>query len=454
MIETIKAFFLLGGFDYSNISYCVELLAAILLYFVYIRKRKHFGIRLLAGSLLLLICSIWLYPAMRNSSTLVSFCWFPLVYLLIAGICYLSYAVTWKDALYGATCGYLTQHFTSSLFILILFEGKAPEWNGLFYPVLYVLIYALFFIIFSKRLTDNGIFGTSKVNVLTLTLITLTVSAVLSSLTKVFADFAELSSDSTAYIVLFRICQVYDMLICLFLLILQMVLKRELRAQKRYEMNRNIWEQRRQQYELTRENIDLMNRKCHDLKHQIAAFSDKNVPAERRDSFLREMEDMVEIYDTHTQTGNEALDTILQEKGLFCKMHHIQWNCIADGEILQFMDVVDIYTLLGNAIDNAIEAVEQLKEPEKKMISVRILQKNHFAVIQIENPYEGSVSMQEGKIRTTKSDKDYHGFGIKSMRHIAEKYNGSLSVKTDNGMFLLYAVLPVEGEAMRRGEMS
>ncbi len=131
-------------------------------------------------------------------------------------------------------------------------------------------------------------------------------------------------------------------------LALETILQRELRVQKALSENKNLWIQRQLQYEMSRENIDMITRKCHDMKHQIEALIQTESHSERRKSFIEDMQDMIEVYDSDVHTGNEALDTILMEKGLYCnKVHHIDWTCVTDGKLLEFMDVVDLFYYHG-----------------------------------------------------------------------------------------------------------
>lgn len=91
---------------------------------------------------------------------------------------------------------------------------------------------------------------------------------------------------------------------------------------------------------------------------------------------------------------------------------------MADGSQMDFIDTIDLYTLLGNAMDNAIEAVEQFKEPQKRQIDVQIYRQQHFLVIHVMNPMPGELIYEDGLPVTTKKDKDYHGFGMRSMDRI------------------------------------
>ena len=102
------------------------------------------------------------------------------------------------------------------------------------------------------------------------------------------------------------------------------------------------------QYRQSRESIDVINRKYHDLKHQIAVLRAEQDPA-RRSAFLDQMEEEIQHYEAQNKTGNSVLDTVLTGKSLYCAKHQIKLTCVADGARLAFMDVMDICTLFGNA---------------------------------------------------------------------------------------------------------
>ena len=108
------------------------------------------------------------------------------------------------------------------------------------------------------------------------------------------------------------------------------------------------------------------------------------------------------------------------------------------------MDPVDLYALLGNALDNAMESVRHLEDPLAKTISLSLFKRSGIAVLQIENCYEGVIRMKDGLPATSKtSEVGWHGFGMKSMQGTAEKYGGVMDIRTDNGVFLLRITLPL-----------
>ncbi len=202
-----------------------------------------------------------------------------------------------------------------------------------------------------------------------------------------------------------------------------------------------LWKKEQEQYELSRENIALINQKCHDLKHQIRAIRTSN--KEDVEKYLREMEESVSIYEAIVKTGNEVLDTILTEKSLYCREREITVSCVADGSQMEFINTVDLYAILGNALDNAIEAVQGFCEQEKRQIDVMIYRQQQFLVIHIVNPSNEKLVYEEELPVTTKKDKRYHGFGLKSIRYLVKKYDGYLTVSEEDGCFSLKILMPI-----------
>lgn len=140
------------------------------------------------------------------------------------------------------------------------------------------------------------------------------------------------------------------------------------------------------------------------------------------------------------QTGNEVLDVILTEKNLLCREAKIQLLCMADGTGLDFIKPHHLYALLSNALENAVEAVRDLPEDER-FIHLYIRHQGNLCHIQVENAYQGTVALRNGVPVTHKADQNYHGFGILSMKTIAESYDGEMIVTAEDGIFCLDVLL-------------
>lgn len=231
---------------------------------------------------------------------------------------------------------------------------------------------------------------------------------------------------------------------CVMILYLQNALFKKSAMKQELDTLNQLWHQQKEHYELSRETIRLINHKCHDLKHQIAAIRAIS-GAEEREKYLGEMEASVQIYDSMVQTGNEVLDTVLTEKSLFCAANYIKVNCIADGRRMDVFDPVDVYTVFGNSIDNAIESVKQLKNREMRMIDVLVYVRRQFLMINIMNPISGQLEFEGELPLSTKAHNGFHGFGLKSIRHTVSKYNGFMKIDTAEHIFSLKILIPLTG---------
>ncbi|MCD7856664.1 MAG: GHKL domain-containing protein [Clostridiales bacterium] len=233
--------------------------------------------------------------------------------------------------------------------------------------------------------------------------------------------------------------------VCIFVLLLQNSLETLQRTEMELALSRQLWLLQKEQYELSQENIDLINRKCHDLKRQMEAIRQLKDEVEI-DRQLEEMEHAVLIYDSAMKTGNRALDIVLTEKSLQCEGRHINMTCMADGSYLDFLDKIDLYTMFGNALDNAIEAVSKLEDKAQRVIQVAVYTEKALLMIRVRNYCQGKVSLENGLPATSKANKQDHGFGLKSIRSTAEKYGGDIAIQSTDHIFSLQILIPLPQE--------
>ncbi len=234
----------------------------------------------------------------------------------------------------------------------------------------------------------------------------------------------------------------YDLCSCALILWLMIAQRKEVDMLAVIQTEQRLRRKMQEQYELSRDSIDIINQKSHDLKHQIQALRFIQ-DTEQREATLSENERAVLIYDMAAKTGNEVLDTVLTEKALLCEKDGISWTCMADGSVLDFLTPVDLYTMMGNALDNAIEASRQLTG-ERQAIRVIVRQQYGSAFVQISNYYDRLGPMRNGIPETTKDDRSEHGYGIPSIRKIVERYGGVLDIETKQDIFLLSILIPCQ----------
>ena len=197
-----------------------------------------------------------------------------------------------------------------------------------------------------------------------------------------------------------------------------------------------------QEYMRSRENLDAVARLSHDLKHQIAALR-AEVDPERKSRNFEELEASIQRYGSQQHTGNPILDVVLSAKERICADRGITLTVVADGSLLEGMSPMDVTALFGNALDNAIEALRKVEERDQRLIRVALFSKERFTVIRIENYYVSPLNWRDdGELASTKKDDGLHGYGVKSIRHIAHKYQGEMSVATEHHWFTLCVLLP------------
>ena len=197
-----------------------------------------------------------------------------------------------------------------------------------------------------------------------------------------------------------------------------------------------------QEYLQSKENIESIGRLAHDLKHQIAALR-AQVDPEHMAAGFEQLEASVQQYSAQQHTGNPVLDVILTAKTHTCADRGITFTAVADGKLLDGMSSMDIASLFGNALDNAIEATSKLADPEQRLIRLALYQQGRFVVLRVENYYDSALKTDtEGNLRTTKKDARSHGFGVKSIRHIVQQYGGEVTIRTKDHWFTLTALIP------------
>lgn len=201
-------------------------------------------------------------------------------------------------------------------------------------------------------------------------------------------------------------------------------------------------ESQHQEYLASKENIESIGRLAHDLKHQIAALR-AEVDPEHAAAGFEQLEASVAQASAQQHSGNPVLDVILTTKMRTCADRGITLTAVADGKLLKGMSSMDIASLFGNALDNAIEATSKLPDPQQRLIRLALYGQGQFTVIRVENYYDSALTKDStGALRTTKRDSSRHGFGVKSIRHIAMQYGGEVTIRTEDHWFVLTVLLP------------
>lgn len=317
------------------------MLLSTLIFLMPLNKRKGWGLRFLAAAVAALVLSVALtMAAVTYGWTLwVSALYYPAPLIASVLLFLLCSEGTVQDAIYGMGCAYAVQHMAFCAVTILWGEQYVSSGDSLQLLGSWLvqgLVLTVCWLIFAQRLPIDGAYAASWQKALVHTGVVVFAAMILNRVVRRVWALA----DPTTY----TVCLIYDLFSCFFILLFQLSQRRELRFQTMMETERCLRLQAQGQYDLSRENIDIINRKCHDLKHQVAALRLMSDPQERENS-LREIENLVMIYDTAAHTGNEVLDTVLTEKGLLCEESKISWTYLADGTLLDFMSPVDLYII-------------------------------------------------------------------------------------------------------------
>jgi hypothetical protein len=354
----------------------------------------------------------------------------------LAGLLFASVSICYKTdawvALFCAATSYCVQHIcqrTYTVFSRLLIAGNSAYavWDTLLFIGLIVLfLAALFFLL--RVLHIEAIVVNNKY-VLILSIVVLFACITSES----WSSYARRVGGETLWYYS-RFVNIFIAWLAFFLQICMLSLKNKDMVLERLK---DMIEEARKQYQFEKTTIDMLNIKCHDIKHR---YDLDKISSEKERAELKKL---VDLYDSSLKTGNVALDVVLTKKNFVCKEKGIELTCMAMGDELNFMDEGNVYALFGNILDNAIEATEKLSDRAKRVVTLSVDRRNDFLYIEEENFYEGNISYSDGLPITTKGNTDVHGFGMKSVQYIVKQYGGSLKISPRNDRFSLSIMIPV-----------
>ena len=205
------------------------------------------------------------------------------------------------------------------------------------------------------------------------------------------------------------------------------------------EAMHNFIRNKMQYYQMSHDGIVSLQIKCHDLKHQIAAIRSR-AAWESLDEHIQQLEDTIIEYGTVVECGHEAINVVLTEKNILCSTCDVKFSYIIDGTLFSFMSETEIYSLFGNALDNALEGCSKVDDPAKRVIALKAARRGDMVVLHVENFFDETLNMVDDMPVTTKKESG-HGFGLRSIREIAEKYDGVATVQAVGNLFKLTVLL-------------
>ncbi|MFA9378322.1 MAG: ATP-binding protein [Lachnotalea sp.] len=447
----------------DQIRYILGMVAAFYVFFINAApKRKNFTLRVtfgLIGCIFLALSYLFLLGIYKKTGEYGAYAIGGIVYWLAMSFVVISYMVfcyeiSWGYALFRAFTAFSLEAFVTTILKYIIVKmwfPNLPETYTIRYItiaiIIYIFCYTLVYRIIAIKIQSNksaDLFNNQK---------TVTIYILIIILRSLVNDASRGVCEWTIKPIqeyfnmnnLIATIQYYSigimLLLSIIILIVQFYVYEISVLQNEQELFNHLLSQRKAQYIHSRENIDIINQKCHDLKHQILAL--ENASGQERKEMIYETKKAVMFYDAVVKTNNEVLNTILTEKTLVCANRNIRLTCMANADHLSVVGVIDLYTILGNALDNAIECMDQLHEEGKKAIAIIINEHGKMLDFSVENYYEKPIRFKAGIPVTSKKDKRNHGIGIQSIRMIAKKYGGDIRISTENQIFSLQIIIPI-----------
>ena len=202
-----------------------------------------------------------------------------------------------------------------------------------------------------------------------------------------------------------------------------------------------------EQYKRSKEGIELINSRYHELKVQIADIRAQRDRA-KQDAALAKMENSILQYEAENKTGNPVLDILLTAKSMECQEKQIRMTSVADGHLLDHLSTREICTLVGTALDNAIESCAAEQDPEKRLIRTAVYAQNGFVLFRVENYCQKPVELGADGLPLRSA---HGGYDLRSLRAAAQQHGGSMTVHWEDGWFTLRVLLPQAGIQQTEG---
>ena len=209
------------------------------------------------------------------------------------------------------------------------------------------------------------------------------------------------------------------------------------RVNQQREMEAEIAKLKQEQAEITERDYQALRRTYadnaklyHDLHNHIEAIYQCLIQGDTKEAvrYCQELRTPVRQISQTVWTGDKALDYLISSKIALAGQEQIKTKVNIEYPHNTNIRSVDLTTILGNLLDNALEAAKAAPE-SLRFLNLTIRRINAMLIIKVENGYGNTPIQENGKLLTSKKDKAFHGWGLKSVRTAAERYDGA--IRTD-----------------------
>ena len=420
----------------DDLNFCLSMSLGVWMAGRKMKKKKGYLVKFLLYICMLILWSVLFYCSGGKTGSFrlqIGIARYSFVFFITIFLVRWMFKCSWFTAMHSATVAYCLEHIaqrsSSMVWELLGIRSYAIQRIMLYSTICIVFYCGYLFFLKDSSYSEDSENEQDKIMVLLAFFVAVADIGICLTMGEVYFETGNKN---------LMVCEhLSTIIISILALIVGVSRVRESSERQEKNMVKQMLALEKQNYQREKAVAEVINIKCHDLKHQISNLESR-IDAEE----LQEINRAVDEYEANLHTGNPALDMVLRNKVLLCQQKKIDFTCIADGKLLSFMKNRDIYALFGNLLDNGIEAAEKMENPDMRVISLTITEKSSMVFIHMENYYEGEIHFEDGLPKTEKEDVFYHGYGTRSVRFLSEKYDGDVVMKAEDGIFVVDIMFP------------
>lgn len=352
---------------------------------------------------------------------------FPLLMMLLT---YLSMTFIFDERRYlnfiACVYGYSLQHVIMHCFLVALKMNslESPSIILILYGCAYLIGFILTYIYSSHRsimvyITEKDVFGKVLFYVLAL---------LACSIMTLYSNVLNESTDV--------ITSIYHIIPYVLIIIVILFHRKSNELDKKVQIISSLYEQELAANKAIKYNQELFNIQLHDLKHKINDSQDK----ER----YKNLTNTIAKMNVKSSTGLPILDTIMNHYLLNYDSISLHSTFFIDGSAFDFMEDDDLYSFFGNIISNAFEAADKIDDLSKRSVIISSKQVNNLLFLHEENYCKNKIRLVNGLPATSKKDSSSHGYGMRSLKMIAEKYHGEMKISLEKDIFSIDFIFTLE----------
>ena len=421
--------------QYESIGYMIEVLIAELLFLHAYEKRKLFWVRIPIATVISgIIVSRISYPV--ATIAIYRFMFFFFIIALTIAVMLICYKGNAFSIASSSIAGVATQHIAYKLmtiFNLIPPVNALIQINIIYRILTEVMIMAIVYVIVYMLVARTQVpdKGSIRLNVLSVIVILICIGV-----NRLVADTWDISPK------LVIASSIYAIICCSFALSIQFYLHKWQQEKAESLVIKGLLSASEKQYEQWKELVEFNNIQMHDLKHMLNRI-EKLADKEKLDiPDLTPIRESIEGFAPIVKTGNDVIDVLLRNMGALCRQQGVRFNCVSFTDKLDKFDSMSLYFLFGNAIDNARAGASSVSDEDKRLVDVSLKQFGDSVIIHIWNYFEGDITFED-ELPVSKDMENGHGFGLKSIKVMVDKFGGAFKTQVEGDVFHLNIILPL-----------